>query len=117
MAKHRKSGRHLSRDANERRALFRAQVTDFLRLGKIVTTEPKAKELRGIAEKMITLGKAGDLHRRRQALAFIYDESVVQTLFTDIAPKYRERNGGYTRIVKLGPRKGDNAQMVQIELV
>ncbi|MBM4406406.1 MAG: 50S ribosomal protein L17 [Chloroflexi bacterium] len=117
MPSHRKLGRHLSRDANERKALFRAQVTDFLRLGKVVTTEAKAKELRRIAEQMITLGKAGDLHHRRQALAYIYDENVVQALFKEIAPKYKERNGGYTRIVKLGNRKGDNAPMVQIELV
>jgi large subunit ribosomal protein L17 len=117
MPNHRKTGRHLSRDANERKALFRSQVTDFLRLGKVVTTEAKAKELRRIAEQMITLGKAGDLHCRRQALAYIYDENVVQTLFKEIAPKYKERNGGYTRIVKLGNRKGDNAAMAQIELV
>ena len=117
MPNHRKSGRHLKRDANERKALFRAQVTDFLRLGKVVTTEPKAKELRGYAEKMITLGKKGELHHRRQALAWIYDENVVSKLFSEIAPKYKDRNGGYTRIIKLASRKGDNADMVQIELV
>ena len=106
--RHRKSGRHLSRNMADRRALYRNQTTDFLRNGKMVTTEAKAKEVRRFAEKMITLGKGGSLHDRRQALTFIFDT---------IAPKYKERKGGYTRITRLGQRKGDSAPLVQLELV
>ena len=84
---------------------------------RIVTTETRAKEARSIAEKMITLAKRGDLHARRQVLAYVMDETVVNNLFTDIAPKYAERNGGYTRIIKKGPRRGDAAEMAFIELV
>jgi large subunit ribosomal protein L17 len=84
---------------------------------KITTTEAKAKEVRSLAEKMITLGKDGSLASRRRALAFITKTKVVDKLFTEIAPEYADRNGGYTRLVKLGPRPGDNAPMVQIELV
>ena len=97
--------------------MLRNIVTSFLREERIQTTEPKAKELRRAAEKMITLGKKGDLHARRQAMAFITDEDVVKKLFEEIAPKYKERNGGYTRIIKVGPRRGDAAPMVLIELV
>jgi large subunit ribosomal protein L17 len=84
---------------------------------KIVTTEAKAKEIRNMAEKMITLGKKGDLSARRRALAFIYNESVVEKVFNDISKRYAERNGGYTRITKLAPRLGDGAPMAQLELV
>lgn len=88
-----------------------------MKYGRITTTEARAKEVRSISEKMITLGKRGDLHARRQALAYILDESVVKKLFDEIAPKYKDRQGGYTRILKLGPRRGDGAPLVIIELV
>ncbi len=97
--------------------MLRNQVTDLLREGRITTTITRAKETRRMAEKMITLGKRGDLHARRQALAYIYDEDVVTKLFDNIAPKYAERSGGYTRILKLGQRRGDTAEMVFLELV
>ena len=109
--------RKLGRDSAHRKAMLRNLVTDLLREGRITTTEMRAKEARRLAEKMITLGKRGDLHARRQALAFIYDEDVVTKLFETIAPKYAERQGGYTRILKLGPRRGDNAEEVFLELV
>ncbi len=98
-------------------AMYRNMVTSLLSSEKMVTTEAKAKEIRGMAERMITLGKKGGLSARRQALAFIYDESVVDKLFNDLAPRYAERAGGYTRIIKMGPRQGDCAPMAQIELV
>jgi large subunit ribosomal protein L17 len=98
-------------------ALYRNQATDLLRHGKIVTTHAKAEEVRGFAENMITLGKKGTVHHRRQALAFITDKSVVDKVFSELAPKYQERPGGYTRMTKLGPRKGDGAEIVTLELV
>ena len=97
--------------------MLRNLVTSLLREGKIETTVTRAKEARRMAEKMITLGKRGDLHARRQALAYIYDEDVVTKLFEEIAPKYSERHGGYTRIIKMGPRRGDAAEMAILELV
>jgi large subunit ribosomal protein L17 len=97
--------------------MLRNLVTDLLRHGRIETTVTRAKETRRMAEKMITLGKRGDLHARRQVLAYVMDETVVNNLFTEIAPKYAERNGGYTRIVKYKERKGDNALTVILELV
>jgi large subunit ribosomal protein L17 len=97
--------------------MYRNLVTDVLRYGKIKTTEPKAKEIRAMVEHMVTLGKRGDLHARRQAIAFLTDEGVVHKLFADIAPRFSARNGGYTRIIKLGPRQGDAAPMAQIELL
>ena len=97
--------------------MLRNLVTDLLREGRITTTEMRAKEARRAAEKMITLGKRGDLHARRRALAFIFDEDVVKKLFDEIAPNYENRQGGYTRILKLGPRRGDNAEEVYLELV
>jgi large subunit ribosomal protein L17 len=115
--RHRVAGRKLSRSTGHRRALYRNLVTDLLRYEKIVTTEAKAKEVRSVAEKMITLGKKGSLHDRRQALAFVLDKGVVEKVFDDIGPRYEERQGGYTRILKLGPRLGDGAPMVQLELV
>ncbi|HHW58213.1 MAG TPA: 50S ribosomal protein L17 [Clostridia bacterium] len=111
------SYRKLGRPSDQRRAMLRNLVTDFLRYERITTTEARAKELRSISEKMITLGKRGDLHARRQALSYILDESVVKKLFDEIAPKYKDRQGGYTRILKLGPRRGDGAPLVIIELV
>jgi len=97
--------------------MYRNLVTDLLNHEKITTTEAKAKEVRGLAEKMITLGKQGRLQSRRQALAFITDKKVTEKIFAELAPRYAERPGGYTRIVKLGPRLGDGAPMVQLELV
>ncbi|MBR2736495.1 MAG: 50S ribosomal protein L17 [Anaerovoracaceae bacterium] len=112
-----KGHRKLGRPTAHRKAMLRNQTTDLLREGRITTTLTRAKETRRMAEKMITLGKRGDLHARRQALAYIYDESVVTELFDNIAPRYADRNGGYTRILKLGPRQGDTAEMVFLELV
>jgi large subunit ribosomal protein L17 len=97
--------------------LYRNLVTDLLKREKITTTEPKAKEVRGIAEKMITLGKQSGLHSYRQALSFITDEKVAEKVFAELASRYKERPGGYTRIVKLAPRLGDGAPMVRLELV
>lgn len=113
MGKHRKLGR----PTDQRVAMLRNLVTSLLEKGRIETTETRAKELRKIADKMITLGKKGDLHARRQALSYIYNKEVVYKLFEEIAPNYKERNGGYTRILKLGPRRGDGAEIVIIELV
>jgi large subunit ribosomal protein L17 len=109
--------RKLRRPSDQRRAMLRNLVTSFLEHGKIMTTEPRAKETQSIAEKMVTLGKRGDLHARRQALAYITKEDVVKKLFDEIAPKYKERNGGDTRIVKVAPRRGDAAEIVVLELV
>ncbi|CAG0950962.1 50S ribosomal protein L17 [Geobacteraceae bacterium] len=97
--------------------MFRNMVTSFLDHERITTTDAKAKELRSIAEKMITLGKRGDLHAQRQAASYIRDKKVVTKLFSTIAPRYMERDGGYTRIIKLGIRPGDNASLSVIELV
>ena len=115
--RHRMAGRKLSRTADHRLAMYRNQVTDLLRYGKIVTTEPKAKGVRSLAERMITLGKVGHLGARRQALAFIMSKDVVKKVFDEIGPSYSDRAGGYTRMAKLGPRQGDGALMVQLELV
>ncbi|MGI6257256.1 MAG: 50S ribosomal protein L17 [Anaerovoracaceae bacterium] len=112
-----KGYRKLGRPTAHRRAMLRNIVTDLLREERISTTEFRAKEAKKAAEKMITLAKRGDLHARRQVLAYIYDEDVVTKLFEEIAPKYADRNGGYTRILKLGPRRGDNAETVFLELV
>ncbi|HIU56607.1 MAG TPA: 50S ribosomal protein L17 [Candidatus Ornithomonoglobus merdipullorum] len=109
--------RKLGMPTDQRRALLRNQVTSFLENGKMTTTVTRAKETRSMAEKMITLGKKGTLAARRQALAYITKEDVVTKLFSEIAPKYADRNGGYTRIYKLGERRGDGAQMAILELV
>jgi large subunit ribosomal protein L17 len=109
--------RKLGRPTDQRMAMLRSLVTNFLKYGRIETTVTRAKETQKLAEKMITLGKRGDLHARRQALAFITEESVVKELFETIAPKYAERNGGYTRIMKMGPRRGDAAELAILELV
>ncbi|MCI1944715.1 50S ribosomal protein L17 [Clostridium luticellarii] len=109
--------RKLGRPSDQRRAMLRNLVTSFLKHGKIQTTDTRAKETRNIAEKMITLAKRGDLHARRQVLSFVTEEEVVKNLFSDIAPKYAERNGGYTRMYKIGPRRGDGAELVILELV
>ena len=115
--RHRIVGRRLSRASGHRMAMYRNLVTDLLNYEKVTTTEAKAKEVRGLAEKMITLGKKGGLHSRRQAAAFIIDKKVAEKVFSDLAPRYAERSGGYTRITKLGPRLGDGAAMAQLELV
>ncbi len=115
--RHRKAGRHLGRDSAHRRALYRNLVTDLLRYERITTTDAKAREIRPIAEKMITLGRRGDLHARRQALSYIYDRYVVDKVFEDIAPRMASRPGGYLRITRLEPRKGDGARMAVIETV
>jgi len=109
--------RKLGRPTDQRRAMLRNLTTSFLENGKIETTETRAKEVRALAEKMITLGKTNTLHARRQALAFITKEDVVKKVFDEIAPKYAERQGGYTRILKTGPRRGGNAPMAILELV
>jgi len=109
--------RRLGRPSDQRRAMLRNLVTSFLEHGKMMTTGTRAKETQSIAEKMITLGKRGDLHARRQVLAYLTKEDVVKKLFDEIAPKYKERNGGYTRIMKVGPRRGDAVEMVLLELV
>ena len=115
--RHLKSGRQLSRNSSHRWALMRNLITALLREEKIQTTNPKAKELRRWVERVITLGKRGDLHARRQAAAIVQDKTVVQKLFDTIGPRFKERPGGYTRIIKLGVRHGDAAQMALIELV
>ncbi|HEY97045.1 MAG TPA: 50S ribosomal protein L17 [Dehalococcoidia bacterium] len=115
--RHRIAGRKFGRRTGHRLALYRNLVTDLLKHESLVTTEPKAKEVRGIAEKMITLGKKSGLHSYRQALSFIMDKKVTEKLFADLAPRYKERPGGYTRIVKLQPRLGDGAPMVKLELI
>ena len=109
--------RKLGRDSIARKALFRSILTSFFAHERIETTEAKAKEVSGLADKMITLAKRGDLHARRQVLAYLLDEKVTAKLFDTIAPRYKDRQGGYTRILKLGPRRGDAAPMVILELV
>ena len=109
--------RKLGRPTDHRQAMLRGLVTYLLENGKIETTVTRAKEVRAMAERMITLGKENTLHSRRQALAYITKEEVVKKLFDEIAPKYEDKNGGYTRIIKTGPRRGDAAEMCIIELV
>jgi large subunit ribosomal protein L17 len=115
--RHKLTGRRLGRTTSHRMAMFRNMATSLFEHERIVTTAEKAKELRPIAEKMITLGKRGDLHARRQALAFIRSKDVVEKLFTVIKDKFSDRKGGYTRILKTGIRKGDASGMAIIELV
>ncbi|CDQ41393.1 MULTISPECIES: 50S ribosomal protein L17 [Virgibacillus] len=115
--------RKLGRTTDHRMALLRNLASDLIIHERIETTEAKAKELKSVVEKMITLGKRGDLHARRQASSFLYNqeanenESVIQKLFDDVAPRYEDRQGGYTRVLKLGARQGDGANMAIIELV
>ncbi len=115
--RHRKTGRQLGRNSSHRRALFRNLVTSLLEHGKVETTESKAKEIRGIADRMITLGKKGDLHAKRLAFAYIQSRDVVARLFDTLAPRAAGRNGGYTRVTKTRVRYGDSAPMAVIELV
>lgn len=109
--------RKLGRTSDHRKAMLRAMVTFLLENGKIETTVTRAKEVRSMAEKMITTAKTNDLHSKRQVLAYVTKEDVVKKLFDEIAPKYADVNGGYTRIIKVGPRRGDAAEMAIIELV
>lgn len=109
--------RKLGRPTDQRRAMLRSMTTFFLESGRIETTVTRAKEVRKLAEKMVTLGKTNTLHSKRQALSYLTKRDVVVKLFDEIAPKYAERNGGYTRIIKIGPRRGDAAEMAVLELV
>jgi len=111
------TNRKLGRTSDQRRAMLRAMVTFLFENGKIETTVTRAKELRSVAEKMVTLGKANTLHSRRQAMSYITKEDVVKKLFDEIAPKYADRSGGYTRVLRTGPRRGDAAEMAIVELV
>lgn len=115
--RHRKSGVKLSRTSSHRKAMFRNMVTSLFKHSRIKTTEAKSKELRKLADHMVTLAKRGDLHARRQAFAVIREKDVVHQLFNDAQDKFGNRQGGYTRIIKLGPRVGDAAPMTMIELV
>ena len=115
--RHRRSGRKLGRDPAHRKALYANLAGALIEHGRIKTTEAKAKEVRPIAEQMITLGRRGDLAARRHAISFLRSPEVVHRLFADVAPRFADRPGGYSRIVKLGPRPGDAAEMVYLELV
>ena len=115
--RHLKTGRKLNRSPSHRRALMRNLVTSLFRHERIQTTDPKAKELRGWADRVIGLGKQGSLHARRQALGIVQDEAVVHKVFDTLAPRYKDRPGGYTRIVKIGWRRGDRAPISLIELL
>ena len=109
--------RKLGRPTDHRIAMLRNLVTSLLEHGRIETTVTRAKETKRMTDRMITLAKKGDLHARRQALAYLYNEDVVKKLFDEIAPKYADRNGGYSRIIKVGPRRGDGSEMAIIELL
>lgn len=115
--RHQKAGRKLGRETSHRLAMFRNMVTSLLEHERIETTEQKAKEVKRLADKMVTLGKRGDLHARRQAMQIIRTETVGKKLFDEIAPRFKDRAGGYTRIIKIGRRLGDNALVVLLELV
>ena len=115
--RHHKAGRKLGRDAAQRRALYSNLACALIEHGRIRTTEAKAKEVRPIVEEMITLGKRGDVAAHRHAVAFLRSKEITHHLFAEVAPRFAERPGGYTRIVKIGPRQGDAARMVYLELV
>uniref|UniRef100_A0A7V4N3H2 Large ribosomal subunit protein bL17 n=1 Tax=Thermodesulfobacterium geofontis TaxID=1295609 RepID=A0A7V4N3H2_9BACT len=115
--RHRKVSRKLGRDTEHHEAILRNMVTDLFKHGRVTTTLAKAKELRRIADKMITLAKRGNLASRRRALAFIKDKTIVKKLFNQLREKYLDRSGGYTRIIKIGPRRGDASIMAIVELV
>src|SRR5207249_1542725 len=117
LMRHQRAGKKLGRDSAHRKALYANLACSLIEHGRIKTTEAKAKAVKPFAEQMITLGKRGDLHARRLALAELRSQDVVHQLFADVAPRFAERPGGYTRIVKLGPRNGDAAEMVYLELV
>lgn len=115
--RHRKAGRKLNRTSSHRKAMFANMAASLIKHEQIVTTLPKAKELRSVVDKIVTLGKRGDLHARRQAISKVRDVEMVKKLFDVLGPRYKERNGGYTRVLKAGYRYGDNAAMAVIELV
>ena len=115
--RHQRAGRKLGRDSAHRKALYANLASALIEHGRIKTTEAKAKEVRPIVEQMITLGKRGDVSAQRQAVAFLRSKPIAHRLFTEIAPRFADRAGGYTRVVKLGPRQGDAAQMAYLELV
>jgi large subunit ribosomal protein L17 len=115
--RHRRAGRKLGRDASHRKALYANLAGALIEHGRVKTTEAKAKEVRPIAEELITLARRGDLAARRRAISYLRSSDVVHTLFTDVAPRFADRPGGYSRIVKLGPRQGDAAEMAYLELV
>jgi large subunit ribosomal protein L17 len=115
--RHHRAGRKLGRDSAHRKALYANLACSLIEHGRIKTTEAKAKAVKPFAEQMITLGRRGDLHARRQALSQLRSQEVVHKLFSDVGPRFTERPGGYTRVVKLGPRQGDAAAMVYLELV
>jgi large subunit ribosomal protein L17 len=115
--RHQRSGKKLGRDSAHRKALYSNLAGALIEHGRIKTTEAKAKAVRPIAEKMITLGRRGDLAARRQAMAYLRSQQVVHDLFANVGPRFADRPGGYSRIVKLGPRQGDAAEMVYLELV
>ena len=115
--RHQRSGKKLGRDSAHRKALFANLTAALIEHGRIKTTETKAKAVRPIAEKMVTLGRDGTIHARRQALAYLRTQEIVHQLFSEVAPRFSERPGGYTRIVKLGPRQGDAAPMAYLEFV
>ena len=115
--RHRKQGRQLGRNTKHRRAMYRNLVTSLLEHERIETTEAKAKEIRGMTEKMITLGKEGSLHARRRALSFIREKTIVSKLFSDVAGRFRGRDGGYVRIIPTRRRPGDAAELVAVELI
>jgi large subunit ribosomal protein L17 len=115
--RHQRAGKKLGRDASHRKALYSNLAGSLILHGRVRTTEAKAKAVRPIAEKMITLGRRGDIHARRQAMAFLRSQEVVHQLFADVAPRFVDRPGGYTRIVKIGPRPGDSAPMAYLEFV
>jgi large subunit ribosomal protein L17 len=115
--RHQRSGKKLGRDSAHRKALYANLTASLIEHGRIRTTETKAKAVRPVAEKMITLGRDGSIHARRQALAFLRSQEIVHLLFSEVAPRFRDRPGGYTRVIKLGPRQGDAAPMAYLELV
>ena len=115
--RHQRAGRKLGRDASHRKALYANLTSALIEHGRIKTTAAKAKEVRPVAEQMITLGRRGGVHSRRQALKFLRSQDVVHKLFSDVGPRFADRDGGYSRIVKIGPRQGDAAEMVYLELV
>jgi large subunit ribosomal protein L17 len=115
--RHQRSGKKLGRDSAHRKALYANLTASLIEHGRIKTTETKAKAVRPVAEKMITLGREGSIHARRQALAYLRTQEVVHKLFSEVAPRFRDRPGGYTRVVKLGPRQGDSAPMAYLEFV
>ena len=115
--RHQRSGKKLGRDSAHRKALYSNLAGALIEHGRIQTTEAKAKAVKPFAEKMITLGKRGDLHARRRALGYVYDRKIVDKIFDELAPRYADRPGGYSRMVKIGQRLGDGARMAQLELV